>query len=106
MEEFHLNSERVVSVAGGGMKQLSGLGGWEALHSCGDDLVNCRQGGILKHQHLISIKHLSIIFYGFYIKIQPIQHFANFEFSINIDMEVNQQKLIENSPRIILLSIL
>ena len=39
------------------------------------------------------------IFYNFYIENQPIQHFTNFEFSINIDMEVNQQKLIENSPR-------
>ena len=39
------------------------------------------------------------IFYDFYIESQPIQHFTNFEFSINIDMEVNQQKLIENSPR-------
>ena len=41
MEEFNLNLERVsLSVAGGGMKQLSGLVGFEALHSCGDDLVN------------------------------------------------------------------
>ena len=29
-----------MSLAGGGMKKLSGLGGYEALHSCGDDLVN------------------------------------------------------------------
>ena len=35
----------------------------------------------------------------FYMMNEPIQHLANFEFSINIEMEVNQQNLIENSPR-------
>ena len=53
------------------------------------------QGGILKMNLYLN----KTIFYDFYIENQPIQHFTNFEFSINIDMEVNQQKLIENSPR-------